>query len=302
MFELAEQLRVPVMTAVTRILAEPGVTDLVCNGVTSAWVLRGGVWLAVEPPIKSEFELEELARALIAGGGKRLDLASPMASALLSERVRVHAVLASAVSSQTLLSFRVLADREFGLQQLVALGAIDEFTRSRLVALMRGGASLLISGASGAGKTSLLRALLAEVESTRVITIEDVPELRLGSKSFVSLISRAANVEGRGEISLDALLVEALRMRADRIVIGEVRSAELLTLLQAANSGHPVAATLHANSATQVMQRLVAIGAANSISADAVRQMAATAIDAYLHIAVGAGGRRTIHLQEVPRG
>jgi pilus assembly protein CpaF len=161
---------------------------------------------------------------------------------------------------------------------------------------MRSGASVLISGASGSGKTTLLRALLEEVSDQRVIAIEDVPELLLETDSFVGLLARAANTEGRGAIELDQLLVESLRMRPDRIVVGEVRSKELVTLLQAANSGHAVAATIHANAVDRVLERMASIGLASSITATAVRQLS-SAIDAFIHIDVH-DAKRTLTIRE----
>ncbi len=297
MFEHPALADVAGLPALARLLAEQGVSDLVCNGHEAAIVLRGGNWHAVPPVFGSAEQLEVAARALAAAAGRRLDLAQPFANFTLGARLRVHAVLASAISPKTLLSIRAFGERPFGLKQLVAIGQLDEGTRSRLVQLMRGGASVLISGASGSGKTSFLRALLLEVENTRVISIEDVAELRMSSQSFVSLTSRESNVEGRGEIDMNALLVESLRMRPDRIVIGEVRSRELITLLQAANSGHAVATTIHANSSSEVFARLTSIASASGIGVEALRAMASGAFDAYVHID-SIDGRRGYRLFE----
>ncbi len=297
MFEHPTLAEVAGLPALASLLAEQGVSDLVCNGHEAAMVLRGGNWHSVPPVFASADQLEFAARALAAAAGRRLDLAQPFANFTLGARLRVHAVLASAISSNTLLSIRAFGERPFGLKQLVSIGQLDEATRSRLVELMRAGASVLISGASGSGKTSFLRALLLEVENTRVISIEDIAELRLGSQSFVSLTSRESNVEGKGEIDMNALLVESLRMRPDRIVIGEVRSRELITLLQAANSGHAVATTIHANSSAEVLARLTSIASASGISSETLRVMAANAFDAYVHIE-SINGRRSYRLHE----
>lgn len=296
MFDLPELEPSPALQALGRILAEPGVTDLVCNGHLALQVLRGGVWIGVSSPFGTPEELEALARQLARAAGKRLDLSLPFANFSIGAKLRVHLVLASAVSQKTQMSFRVLAQRHFGLGALVQIGAIDEATRSRLSGLMRSGASVLISGASGSGKTTLLRALLDEVSDQRVVAIEDVSELLLETDSFVGLLARAANTEGRGAIELDQLLVESLRMRPDRIVVGEVRSKELVTLLQAANSGHAVAATIHANAADRVLERMASIGLASSISATAVRQLS-SAIDAFIHIDVH-DAKRTLTIRE----
>ena len=290
----------PALGRVAALLTEQGVTDLVCNGAGSAQVLRGGAWLAAPAVFADEEQLLHAAKALSSHARCRLDLAQPFANFTLGSRLRVHVVLESAVSSRTLLSIRVFGERAFGLEQLVAAGQLDVQTRSRLVQLMRAGASVLISGASGSGKTTFLRALLLEVADRRVISIEDIDELRMQSQSFVSLISRPANVEGRGALGMNELLVEALRMRADRLVIGEVRSHELITLLQAANSGHPVATTIHANSSGEVVPRMASIAAASNIGVDTIRAMIATAFDAYVHISTS-GGRRVYSLVEAAR-
>ncbi|MEN9714528.1 MAG: hypothetical protein RLZZ164_1192 [Actinomycetota bacterium] len=287
----------PELMALGRLLAEPGVTDLVCNGFRHVQLLRGGVWFGAPSPFSSPEQLDLAARALVAAAGRRVDLSAPAVSATLGERIRVHAVLASGIATQTLLSIRVLADRKFGLGALAQIGMLDEQTRSRLSVAMKAGRSILVSGASGSGKTTMLRALLSEVSDKRVVVIEDTAELRMSEPNFASLVSRPANIEGKGAIELNDLVVESLRMRADRIVIGEVRSAELLALLQAGASGHAIATTIHVRSPSDVIARINSIALAQGHSLDAVRELVKVSVDLIVHIDVRDGRRSALILE-----
>ena len=284
------------LRGIHRLLAEPGVTDLVLNGHENTLMLRSARWLPVASPIRNADQLAEFARQLAGLARKRLDLAMPYANFVIDGKVRVHCVLESAISKVTAISFRVLGERAFGLDELHRLGMVDDTTRSRLRSLMRSGASLLISGPSGSGKTTLLRALLLEVADRRVLAVEDIDELKIESANFLSLQPRQSNVEGKGEIDLNALLIETLRMRPDHLVVGEVRSVELFTLLQAANTGHSVLATIHSNSAAQVVERMASIAALHGISVESVKHLAANAIQAFAHVSIE-NGKRQISLR-----
>ncbi len=234
------------------LLAMPGVTDLLVNGWQQVWVQRsGGQGLAeglgqmLEPvasPFESEAELGRLAQQLIAQGGRHLDQANPFADVSIGGSgkgaLRVHAALASGCNPNTHLSVRVHLNRLFGLEQLHDFGMFDELQFSLLRKIILQRENFLISGATGSGKTTLLRAMLAECAGERIIALEDVAELDLQGAHFISLQTRQANVEGKGEISLERLVREALRMRPDRLVVGEVRGAELIVMLQALNTGH----------------------------------------------------------------
>ena len=285
----------PELAPITRLLAETGVTDLVFNGHRHAAVLRQDRWNPVPSGFDSEEQLSQAAKMLISLGGKRIDLAQPFASANL-EKVRVHAILASSVNSRTHLSIRVHASREVALSQWLSFNRISADQASLLKQMLESQASFLVSGSAGAGKTTLLRALLGEVETQRIITIEDTAELQLGSQSCVALIAREANVEGRGEITLNQLLIESLRMRPDRIVIGEVRSAELITLLQASSSGHSAAATMHATSIDQVFNRIESIAISSTADARQVVDLARNTIRWLVHISVAAS-KRTLEIR-----
>jgi pilus assembly protein CpaF len=266
------------------LLAEPGVTDLVCNGFEHTQVLTAGKWVSVPSPFRSEDQLAEAARELIAEGGRQLDQAHPFANVTLLGRVRVHALLGSAVNPNTHLSLRVHGERPFALQQLAQLGMLTTEDLKLLQQIVLAGESFLISGAAGSGKTTLLRAMLMLVQSERILAIEDVAELNLSAPSFVSLQARMANVEGRGEINLQNLLTESLRMRPDRIVVGEVRSSELITLLQAINTGHSSAATIHANSISEVSKRLLAIAHTAGLGESALNALVRSSLNWLIHI------------------
>lgn len=266
------------------LLAESGVTDLVCNGAGHTQVLRGGKWLTVSNPFRSEEQLADAARLLVAEGGRQLDQAHPFGNVTLLGRVRVHALLGSAINPNTHLSLRVHGERPFALQQLAQLGMLSAEDLRILHQIILSRESFLISGASGSGKTTLLRAMLMLVPEERILAIEDVAEINLQVPSFVSLQSRSANVEGRGEINLQSLLTESLRMRPDRIVVGEVRGAELITLLQAINTGHASAATIHANSIGEVSKRLLAIAHTAGLGEAALNALVRSSLNWLIHI------------------
>lgn len=252
------------------LLAMPGVTDLLVNGFGQVFVQRGSVAGAgqaleqVLSPFESEAELGQLAQELISKGGRHLDQANPFADVSLGAEsgggLRVHAALASGCNPNTHLSIRVHLNRHYGLDQLADFGMLNQGQLVLLREILVRKESFLISGATGSGKTTLLRAMLVECVGERIIALEDVAELGLQSANFISLQTRQANIEGRGEISLERLVRESLRMRPDRLAVGEVRGAELLVMLQALNTGHRGAgATIHANSLEDVMPRVNAI-------------------------------------------
>jgi len=267
------------------LLASPGVTDLLVNGAGQLWVQRvSGVLESAPSPFESEAELAEFAQNLIASGGRHLDQANPFADVAIDD-YRVHAALASGCNPKTHLSIRVHADRLFGLDQLCDFEMFDPDTLYCLREIVERRESYLISGPTGSGKTTLLRAMLAACAGQRVIALEDVAELGLDSGHFVSLQTRQANIEGKGEIGLDRLVREALRMRPDRLAVGEVRGSELLVMLQALNTGHSGAgATIHANSMNDVPSRLNAIGRAAGVSTSDLAEMCFSAIKWVIHL------------------
>ena len=261
-----------------QLLAEPGVTDVLVSGTGGCWVSRGASIEARPSPFGESGDLDRVAVELISGGGRRLDAANPFADVVVGD-VRIHAVLKSACSTETQLSVRFLGERQRALAEMSAAGMFGDALLAGLRQLVAERQNFLICGPTGAGKTTLLRALMLECANQRIVTIEDLPELRLGGAS-VELLARQANVEGRGEIGLSRLLVEALRMRPDRIVVGELRSAELLVLMQALNTGHSGSgATLHANSLADVPARLHSIALLAGVSTEQLDSMIVSCIN-----------------------
>ena len=267
------------------LLAAPGVTDLLVNGWNQVWAQRAGGRLEqLASPFESEAELGQLAQRIIALGGRHLDQANPFADVSIGG-LRVHAALASGCNANTHLSIRVHLNRLFGLRQLADFGMFDETEHLKLQNILLARESFLISGATGSGKTTLLRAMLAECVGERIIALEDVAELGLQGANFVSLQTRQANIEGRGEITLERLVREALRMRPDRLAVGEVRGAELIVMLQALNTGHQGAgATIHANSFADVLPRVNAIGRSCGLDSESVTEQMRSAFSWIIHV------------------
>ena len=236
----------------------------------------------------SESELAAIARELIELGGRRLDLANPFADVCLPGGLRVHAVLKSGCSSKTLLSIRLHQAKAITLSELFNSLSASPLQQTIIREIVDSGESFLISGPTGSGKTTLLRAMLSGA-TERVIAVEDVTEL--AGNNIVCLQSRSVNVEGQGKITLEQLVREALRMRPDRIVVGEVRGLELMAMLQALNTGHRGATTIHANNLFQVPERLSTIKADLAISDTAYFKMIASAFDWVIALEAKAGTR-----------
>ena len=236
----------------------------------------------------SETELSVIARELIELGGRRLDLANPFADVSLPGGLRVHAVLKSGCSEQTLISIRLHQAKTISLEELFCSLTSSPMQQTIIREIAESGESFLISGPTGSGKTTLLRAMLSGTKE-RVIAVEDVTEL--AGNNVVCLQSRSINVEGQGGITLEQLVREALRMRPDRIVVGEVRGLELVAMLQALNTGHRGATTIHANNLFQVPERLSTIKADLAISDIAFFKMIASAFEWVIALESKAGRR-----------
>jgi pilus assembly protein CpaF len=279
--------------------AGDGVTDLFVNGESGLWVDAGAGPVREPRWERGEAAVRELAVRLIALGGRHIDETSPCVDVRLADGIRVHAVLPPASSTGTLLSIRLPRAERPNLATLAAGGLFGSGEPARLLldrlrSAVRCRENLLITGAAGSGKTTLLAALLGEAAATeRIVAIEDVAELRVDHPHFVALESRQPNLEGAGRIGLDSLLREALRMRPDRLVLGECRGAEIRELLAALNTGHDGGAgTLHANSLEDVPARLEALGAVAGMTAEAVARQAISAIGLILHLERLDGRRR----------
>ncbi|MGL4177220.1 MAG: TadA family conjugal transfer-associated ATPase [Dermatophilaceae bacterium] len=276
------------------LVAEPAVTDILVNGDGSVWVDRGGgvqrSTVEVEPA-----ELRPLAVRLAGLAGRRLDDAQPWVDGVLPGGVRLHAVLPPLADGGPHLSLRVAQQRPGGVDALVANGCVPAAAAGLLRGLVARRVSFVVTGGTGAGKTTVLAALLGEVPSDeRLVVVEDVRELDPRHAHVVRLQGRSANVEGSGEVSLGILVRQALRMRPDRLVVGEVRGAEVRELLAALNTGHEGgASTLHANAPEEVPARFEALGVLAGLPRDAVHAQLRGAVRAVVHV-VRAGAVRRV--------
>jgi pilus assembly protein CpaF len=276
-------------------LLRPGVTDLFVTGAGELWsdgpphgLRREDGWRA------GAAEARELAVRLIAAGGRHIDEATPFVDVRLRGGVRVHAVLPPVSTGGALLSIRVPPSEQPTLDGLVAAGSLSPPDGDRLLRAVRTRTNLLITGAGGAGKTTLLAALLANAPpDERIVVIEDVAELRIAHPHVVGLETRQPNLEGAGGVDLRRLVREALRMRPDRLVLGECRGEEVRDLLGALNTGHDGGAgTLHANSLEDVPARLEALGALAGFDDRALARQAVSAIGLVVHLQRADGVRR----------
>ncbi len=272
-----------------------GVTDVLVNAPDSVWLDRGSGMERSGVGFADEAAVRALAQRLAAGTGRRLDDASPYVDAVLADGTRLHAVLPPIVPATTL-SLRVLARRPLGVEDLVRGGALSPDIAALLRAVVSARLAFVVTGGTGTGKTTLLGALLGEVSARdRLLVIEDAAELVIRHPHVVRLVTRAANVEGAGAVTLRELVRQALRMRPDRLVVGEFRGAEVVELLVALNTGHEgSAATLHANSAADVPARFSALGALAGLPAAAVTSLVASAVDVVVHLHRGRDGRRGV--------
>lgn len=286
----------PVFGALAAQCADEEVTDIFVNGDSGLFVDRGHGAERVDGWSASEREVRELAVALVGSGGRHLDDQAPCVDVRLHSGIRVHAVLAPVSTSGTALSIRVPRVRAADLDALAALGTFDARQHSWLLGLVAARANILITGGTGTGKTTLLSALLSAAPvGERIVTIEDVAELRPRHPHHVALEARQMNLEGAGGISLARLVRESLRMRPDRLVVGECRGEEVRELLTALNTGHDGGAgTLHASGLRDVPARLEALGALAGMDATALARQVVSAFTVVLHLARTPGGRRSI--------
>lgn len=292
----APEERHPLLAPFAAYLDDPRVTDLFVNGAAGLFVDRGAGAVAAREWRATEEEVRDLAVALIGLGGRHIDDAAPCVDVRLEGGIRVHAVLPPVAAEGTAISIRVPRLADASLDDLQRTGMFDAAARRRLDEAVAGRANLLVSGAAGAGKTTLLAALLGAAPGhERIVTIEDVAELRLAHPHHVRLEARQPNIEGTGGIGLARLVREALRMRPDRLVVGECRGDEVRELLSALNTGHDGGAgTVHANSLRDVAARLEALGALAGLDDRALARQAASAIGLVLHVERRADGTRRI--------
>jgi pilus assembly protein CpaF len=280
------------------LLADDEVEEVMVNGHDAVYVERGGRIERTDVRFGSEQELRDAIERILAPVGRRVDELSPMADARLADGSRVNVVIPPLAVDGPALSVRRFAAARPGPEELVAAGTLTAELRELLAGAVAARRSLLVSGGTGSGKTTLLNALSAWIDpAERVVTIEDAAELRLRQPHVVRLESRPASVEGRGEVTIRDLLRNALRMRPDRIVIGEVRGAEALDLLTALNTGHDGAlSTVHANSPEDALRRLetLALMAGVGLPHEAIREQLARGVDVIVHMQRAAAGVRRV--------
>ncbi|MET4540365.1 pilus assembly protein CpaF [Arthrobacter bambusae] len=273
---------------------DPAVTDIFVNGPTSVWLDRGQGLERSSVHFDTEQQVRSLASRLVSAGGRRLDDGSPCVDVRLNGGYRVHAVLSPISTTGTLLSIRIRRENVFTLQELRESAMFSEQGEWVLRAIMSQRLSFLISGATGSGKTTLLSTLLGLSHPTeRLVLIEDAAELNPVHPHVVTLESRHGNLEGGGALDLGELVRQALRMRPDRLIVGECRGAEVRELLTALNTGHTGGGgTIHANAAEAVPARLVALGALAGLNAEAVRLQVSSALDVVIHVDRTPTGRK----------
>ena len=278
------------------LLAEPGVTDVLVNGADRVYVDRGRGLERSTARFSSEAEVRRLAQRLAASVGRRLDDAVPFVDARLADGSRVHAVLGTLADPGTCISLRVPARRTFSLADCVASGSLTPGAAELLARLVESRLAFLVSGGTGSGKTTLLAALLALVPpQERIVVVEDSRELAPAHPHVVRLEGRPANSEQAGAVTLTDLVRQSLRMRPDRLVVGEVRGPEIADLLTAMNTGHEGGCgTVHANSSADVPARLEALAALGGLARAAVHAQIASALHASIHITRDREGRRRV--------
>ncbi len=288
------------------LLTDPAVEEVMVNGHDRVYVERSGQIERTEVSFPSETALRDAIERILTPLGRRVDELSPMVDARLEDGSRVHVVIPPLAVDGPTMSIRRFSAVRPGPRDLVELGTLTEELHDQLAAAVGARRSILVSGGTGSGKTTLLNALSAFIHADeRVITIEDAAELRLRQPHVVRLESRPANVEGRGRVTIRDLLRGALRMRPDRIVIGEVRGEEALDLLMALNTGHEGAlSTVHANSPEDALRRVetLALMAGVGLPHEAIREQLGRGLDLVIHLArLSDGSRRVVEVGEVVR-
>lgn len=277
------------------LLADPLVTDIVINGPSEVWVDRGLGMQLTAIRFAGDSAVRRLAQRLASSVGRRFDDAAPFVDAPLAHGVRLHAVLPPLVDRISVV-LRIPRHRAWSLPELVTSGVVAPGLEGVLGALVERRQTFLVTGGTGSGKTTLLNALLGLVPPTeRLVVVEDTRELAPRHPHVVLLQTRPPNIEGAGAVSLQDLVRQTLRMRPDRLVIGEVRGAEVVDLLTAFNTGHAGgSATVHANSAADAIPRLEALAALGGLRRDALHRLVVAALDAVVHLERTADGRRYV--------
>lgn len=283
---------------VARLLALPGVTDVLVNAPDSVWIDRGAGLERCAVALEDADAVRTLAVALAGQAGRRLDDAQPTVDARLEDGTRLHAVLPPVADGCAVISLRRVRAAPLTLAHLVEGGTVTAELARVLAEAVTACLPLVVSGGTGAGKSTLLATLLSQVDHReRIVLIEEAGELNPDHPHVVRLVERRPNVEGAGAVGLAQLVREALRMRPDRIVVGECRGAELREVLAAANTGHRGSlTTIHANTAAAVPARLEALGALAGLTPRQLALQAAAAFRIIVHVARTGAGRQVIEV------
>jgi len=278
------------------LIRDPTVTDVLVNGPDEVWVDRGSGLEPVGVHFRDEASVRRLAQRLAVSGGRRLDDASPYVDARLANGLRLHAVIPPISPGGTCISLRVPRRRGFTLDQLVEAGTMAPAAAAVLRGLVAARIAFLVSGGAGTGKTTLLATLLSQAPAAeRIVLVEDSAELCPDHPHVVRLESRPANLDGAGAVSLRDLVRQALRMRPDRLVVGEVRGGEVVELLAALNTGHDGGCgTIHANSPQDVPARIEALAVAAGLGREAVHSQLGAGVRAVIHLVRDRGGQRRV--------
>lgn len=278
------------------LLDDPAIEEIWLNGNSEVFVARAGVSHVLDIGIDQEL-LQTLVEKMLRNTGRRLDRSSPFVDASLEDGSRLHVAIPDITRSNWSVNIRKFPTRIYSLDALSKLGTLTTFQAEFLAQQIKQGRNILVSGATQAGKTTLLCALLNEVSQTeRVVSVEETFEIRFTGRDWVAMQTRQPNLEGVGEISLRRLVKEALRMRPSRIVVGEVRQAESFDLLIALNSGLPGLCTIHANSAEDAIAKLCTLPllAGSNITSEFVNPTVGSCIDLVVHCRMLPGGERVV--------
>ncbi|MDP9443234.1 MAG: CpaF family protein [Actinomycetota bacterium] len=286
------------------LLRDPEITEIMVNNPHDIWIERNGRLQRVESQFADEAHLRRTIDKIVARVGRRIDESSPMCDARLPDGSRVNAVVPPLALDGSMLTIRKFSEDPFTVHDLVTFGTLTPATAGLLEACVRGRLNILVSGGTGAGKTTTLNVLSSFIPADeRIITIEDAAELRLHQDHVLRLESRPANIEGKGEVKIRDLVKNSLRMRPDRIVVGEIRDAAALDMLQAMNTGHDGSiSTLHANSPRDALARLetMVMMAGMELPVRAIREQVASAVDLIIQqTRLKDGSRRITHVTEV---
>ena len=289
---------------IERFLADPTVTEVMVNGCSSIYVERAGKLYRTEERFDSDARLRQVIDKIVSAVGRRIDESSPMVDARLADGSRVNAVIPPLAIDGPTLTVRKFAKHRLTVDDMISFGTLTPETTDFLSACVAGRLNILISGGTGTGKTTLLNVLSSLIpETERIVTIEDAAELQLDQDHLIRLESRPQNMEGRGAITIRDLVRNALRMRPDRIIVGEVRGGETLDMLQAMNTGHDGSlSTVHANSPRDALFRLetMTLMAGMDLPLRAIRDQIASALDLVVHISrLRDGSRRVTQISEI---